>query len=61
MRIHLPAKRLLRDLHCLAVVSFIAGLKLWPEKPEAVRFARSWLSTYLVVNFAYFAPVSAER
>ena len=38
----------------LAVFSFIAGLKLWLVKAEAVRFARTWLWTYLVGNFAYF-------
>jgi len=39
----------------LAVFGFLAGLKLWLVKPKAVRFARSWLWTYLVTNFAYFA------
>lgn len=38
----------------LAVLSFIAGLKLWLVKPGAVGFARLWLWTYLIVNFAYF-------
>jgi len=37
----------------LAVFSFIAGLKLWLVKPEAVSFARSWLWTYLIANLAY--------
>ena len=31
----------------LAVLSFIAGLKLWLVMPCAVRFARRWLWTYL--------------
>jgi hypothetical protein len=38
----------------LAVFSFMAGLKLWLVKPDAVRFARSWLWTYLIANFTYF-------
>jgi hypothetical protein len=38
----------------LAVLSFIAGLKLWLVRPGAVRFARRWLWTYLIANFAYF-------
>lgn len=37
----------------LGVFSLISGLKLWLVKPEAVRFARSWLWTYLYANFAY--------
>jgi hypothetical protein len=38
----------------LAVLSFIAGLKLWLVRPDAVRFAKRWLWTYLFTNFAYF-------
>jgi hypothetical protein len=38
----------------VAVLSFIAGLKLWLVKPGAVTFARRWLWTYLIANIAYF-------
>jgi Protein of unknown function (DUF2569) len=38
----------------VAVLSFIAGLKLWLVKRNAVRFARRWLWTYLIANIAYF-------
>lgn len=38
----------------LAVLSFIAGLKLWLVKPNAVRFARRYLLIYLLGNFSYF-------
>jgi hypothetical protein len=38
----------------LAVLSVIAGLKLWLVRPGAVRFARRWLWAYLIANFAYF-------
>ena len=38
----------------LAVLSFIAGLKLWLVRPGAVTFARRWLWSYLIANFAYF-------
>jgi len=56
---HAPAFIFLLSVYCviftaLAVFSFIAGLKLWLVKSEAVRFARSWLWTCLVANFAYF-------
>ena len=56
---HRPAFIFLLSVYCvvftaLAVFSFVAGLKLWLVKPEAVRFARRWLWTYLIANFAYF-------
>jgi len=56
---HTPPFIFLLSVYCvvftaLAVFSFIAGLKLWLVKPEAVSFARSWLWTYLVANFGYF-------
>jgi hypothetical protein len=38
----------------VAIMSFIAGLKLWTLKPGAVRFVRRYLVTYLTVNIAYF-------
>ena len=42
---HSPTVTLLLTVYCvlfttLAVFSFVAGLKLWLVKPEAVRFAR---------------------
>lgn len=37
-----------------ALLSFLAGLKLWLLKPNAVRFAKRYLETYLIANFAYF-------
>ena len=37
----------------LAVLSFIAGLKLWLVRPEAVKFARRYLLVYLASNIAY--------
>lgn len=39
----------------LAVLSFVAGLKLWLAKPNAVGFARRFLLTYVIANAAYFA------
>jgi hypothetical protein len=58
IRGHNPKFVFLLAVYCvvftvLAVFSFIAGLKLWLMKPEAVRFARCWLRTYLVANLAY--------
>jgi hypothetical protein len=38
----------------LAVLSFMAGLRLWLVKPHAVGFARRFLLTYLIANAAYF-------
>jgi hypothetical protein len=38
----------------LAVFSFVAGLRLWLVKPDAVKFARLYLWTYLTAHFAYF-------
>jgi hypothetical protein len=38
----------------LAVLSFMAGLRLWLLKPHAVAFARRFLLTYLIANAAYF-------
>ncbi len=38
----------------VAIFSFTAGLKLWTVKPDAVRFARRYLVTYLAANIAYF-------
>ena len=57
---HKPAFIVLLGVYCVvftavAIFSFIAALKLWLMKPEAVRFARIWLWTNLVANFAYFA------
>jgi hypothetical protein len=59
IRGHSPALVSLLSIYCmiftaLAVFSVIAGLKLWLMRPGAVRFARTWLWTYLVANFAYF-------
>lgn len=59
IREHSPALVSLLSIYCmiftaLAVFSVIAGLKLWLVRPGAVRFARTWLWTYLVANFAYF-------
>ena len=56
---HSPRFMFLLSVYCvlfaaLAVLSFIAGLKLWLVRPDAVRFARRWLWTYLIANFAYF-------
>ena len=54
-----PARTVLLSVYSIvfttvAVLSFIAGLKLWLVKPNAVRFARRWLWTYLIANIAYF-------
>jgi Protein of unknown function (DUF2569) len=38
----------------VAIFSFWAGVKLWLVKPDAVRFARRYLLTYLIANIAYF-------
>lgn len=38
----------------VAVLSFVAGLKLWLVRPHAVRFARRYLVTYLIANVGYF-------
>ena len=38
----------------VAVLSFVAGVKLWLVKPNAIRFARRYLLTYLMANIAYF-------
>lgn len=38
----------------LAVLSFMAGLRLWLVKPHAVGFARRFLLTYLIANAGYF-------
>jgi len=38
----------------VAILSVAAGLKLWLIKNGAVKFARLWLMTYLLVNFGYF-------
>ena len=59
IRGHRSAFIFLLSVYCvafsaLAVFSFIAGLKLWLVKSNAVRFARRWLWTYLTTNFAYF-------
>jgi hypothetical protein len=56
---HTLAFTFLLSVYCvvftaLAVFSFIAGLKLWLVRPDAVRFARRWLWTHLFTNFAYF-------
>jgi len=38
----------------VAVLSFVAGVRLWLVKPNAVGFARRYLLTYLTANVAYF-------
>ena len=38
----------------LAVLRFVAGLRLWLVKPHAVGFARRFLLAYLIANVAYF-------
>jgi hypothetical protein len=38
----------------LAVLSFVAGVRLWLVRPNAVAFARRFLVTYLIANVAYF-------
>lgn len=38
----------------LAVLSFMAGLRLWLVRPHAVACARRFLLTYLIANAAYF-------
>lgn len=40
---------------CIAILSFLAGLKLWLVKPKAVRFAKKYWLTYWIANVAYFA------
>jgi antibiotic biosynthesis monooxygenase (ABM) superfamily enzyme len=56
---HSPARTLLLSVYSVLVIalagfSFIAGLKLWLVKPDAVRFARRFLMTNLIANVAYF-------
>src|SRR5215467_3470955 len=56
---HDPAHTILLIVYSIvfatvAVLSFIAGLKLWLVKRDAVRFARRWFWTYLIANIAYF-------
>jgi len=38
----------------LAVLSFVAGLRLWLVKHHAIGFTRRFLLTYLIANAAYF-------
>jgi hypothetical protein len=38
----------------IAVLSFVAGVRLWLVKPQAVAFARRYLLTYLIANVTYF-------
>ena len=38
----------------IAVLSFVAGVRLWLVKPHAVAFARRYLLTYLIANATYF-------
>src|SRR6266567_7742594 len=38
----------------LAIISFVAGMKLWLMKLDAVRFARRYLLVYLTTNNSYF-------
>src|SRR5215469_12466350 len=52
---HDPAHTILLIIYSIvfatvAVLSFIAGLKLWLVKRDAVRFAKRWLWTYLIAN-----------
>jgi hypothetical protein len=59
LQVHRLPITVLSANHCvlfipLAGFSFIAGMKLWRVKPGAVRFARSYLVSYLITNFAYF-------
>ena len=56
---HSPKFIFLLSVYCvvfttLAALSFVAGLRLWLVKPDAVRFARRWLWAFLISNFAYF-------
>src|SRR5205814_10541183 len=51
---HTLARRLLWSFCCRRHFSFRAGLNLWLVKPDAVRFARRYLLTYLIANIAYF-------
>jgi hypothetical protein len=39
----------------LGIFSVIAGVRLWLIKPGAVKLARRYLWTYLIVNSGYFA------
>jgi len=39
----------------IAILSLIAGLKLWLVKPNAVGFAKKYLLIYWIANVAYFA------
>jgi hypothetical protein len=38
----------------MAVLSLVAGLKLWLLKPHAVGYAGRFLLTYLIANAAHF-------
>jgi hypothetical protein len=38
----------------VAIISFVAGMKLWLMKLDAVRFARRYLLVYLIANISYF-------
>jgi len=56
---HQPNRLLLLSVYLVvfsgvAVLSVIAGLKLWTLKPGAVHFARRFLITNLAANIAYF-------
>jgi Protein of unknown function (DUF2569) len=57
--IHSPRLTLLLSVYCVvftavAIFSFIAGLKLWTVRLDAVRFARRFLWTFVIANIAYF-------
>jgi hypothetical protein len=56
---HAPLRALLLSAYSIlfsviAVFSFVAGRRLWLVKPNAVRFARRYLLTYLSAHVAYF-------
>lgn len=38
----------------VAILSFLAGLRLWLVRPNAVRFAKKYLLIYWIANVAYF-------
>jgi cellulose synthase/poly-beta-1,6-N-acetylglucosamine synthase-like glycosyltransferase len=59
IRAHDSARILEFAVYCVvfaavAIISFVAGMKLWLMKLDAVRFARRYLLVYLIANISYF-------
>jgi len=59
IRAHGSARILESAVYCVlfaavAIISFVAGMKLWLVKLDAVKFARRYLLVYLTANISYF-------